>query len=62
MGKLGSKYQNCVVKLKFGTETNFEYPEFYGAVHFFCFRLETLFLGKFGAKGQNCQFELKFGT
>ena len=39
-----------------------EYAEFNGAVHFFCFRLETPFLGKFDPKHQSCQFKLKFVT
>ena len=40
----------------------FEYTEFNGDVHFFCFKPETAFLGKFGSKNQNGQFELKFGA
>ena len=40
----------------------FEYTEFNGDVHFFCFKPETTFLGKFGSKNQNGQFELKFGA
>ena len=40
----------------------FEYAEFNGDVHFFCFRTEIPFLGKFAPKNQNYQFELKFGT
>ena len=40
----------------------FEYAEFNGIVHLFCFRLEVPFLGKFGPKNQNCQFVMKLGT
>ena len=34
--------------------------EFSGGVHFFCFKLEALFLFKFGSKIQHCQFKWKF--
>ena len=37
----------------------FEYVEFNGDVHFFCFSLEIPLLGKLGPKSQNCQFNLK---
>ena len=35
--------------------------EFSGGVHFFCFKMEALFLFKFGSKIQHCQFKWKFG-
>ena len=34
---------------------------FSGGVHFFCFKMEALFLFKFGSKIQHCQFKWKFG-
>ena len=40
----------------------FEYAEFSGYVHFFCFLLELAFLDKFGPTNQNCPFKLKFRT
>ena len=40
----------------------FEYVEFNGNVHFFCFQPEIPFLGKLGPKSQNCQFKLKSVT
>ena len=36
--------------------------EFSGGTHFFCFKLEALFLFKFGSKIQHCQFKWKFGS
>ena len=36
--------------------------EFSGGVHFFCFKLEALFLFKFRWKIQHCQFKWKFGS
>ena len=38
-------YQNCKFQSKF--DTKFEYAEFNGDPHFFCFRRETPFFGKF---------------
>ena len=36
--------------------------EFSGGVHFFCFKLEALFLFKVGSKIQHCQLKWKFGS
>ena len=62
LGKFGPKKQNCLSKLKFVTQTNSEYTEFNGDVHFFYVSPEIPFLGKFGPKNQKSQFESKFGT
>ena len=61
-GKFGSKNQNFQFKLNFDTYTKFEYAEFNGGAHFFCFREKTHFLSKFGPKNENCHFKLIFGT
>ena len=55
MSKFDPKIQNWYLG-------QFEYAEFNGDVHFFCFGPEILFLGKFDPNDQNCQFEFKFGT
>ena len=38
----------------------FEYAEFDGYVHFFCFGPKIPFLGKFNQQNQNCLFKVKF--
>ena len=37
-GKFVSKNQNCLLKLQFGTQTNFDCVKLDGDVVFFCFR------------------------
>ena len=51
-----------IASLSFWYAEQFAYAEFYGDVHFFCFRPEIPFLGNIGQKNQNCQPEFKFGT
>ena len=53
-GKFGPKNQNCQFWPEIWFLDYFEFAEFNGAVHFFCFRSEKAFLGKFGPKNPNC--------
>ena len=61
-GQIWPKKTKLLVQPEIQYPDQFEYPEFNGDVHFFCFLPEIPFLGKFCPKIQNYHFELNFGT
>ena len=61
LGKFRPKNQNCLLKVKFGTQTNLNFQN--SMVLFtFHYRPEIPFFGQIWSEKCNCQYKLKFAT
>ena len=59
-GKFGLESQNCLFKLKFGTESNSNMLNSTANFTAYCFRPEIPFLANFNSKTENCLHKMKF--